>query len=238
MRPIAAAVGVAAVLLSVARCETIGTQPRPQSGPAPAPKPSEEIAALFPAEGQVMTAAQIRDALDARIAFPPKMRIALVPVAHRSVNPNDSWMWRSPVGEHRLHEGLVKKLLASPRVYDASFLPTMLLGNGRSIDALRTAAARYQADALLLMQSECRLDEKNPLFAKGSSRAHCGIEITLLDVRTGTFPFGSRAVTEALSMEGKDDRTFTDTVRRSENEAIERGMSEAADDLVRFLAQP
>ena len=66
---------------------------------------------------------------------------------------------------------------------------------------LREAAARYQADLLLLFRSSCRTFERYRLFEQDQARAFCAVESVMLDVRTGLVPFvaTARAITISTS---------------------------------------
>ena len=122
------------------------------------------------------------------------------------------------------------------RIVDASVLPALLVPERRTIPHLREAAARYQADLLLLYRSSSILYGKEKLLAADQAKATCRLEAVLLDVRTGIVPFTSMVVETCTAKQVRDDLTFDETMRKAELEALGEALNAVADDLVAFLS--
>ncbi len=120
-------------------------------------------------------------------------------------------------------------------MYDASFLPSLLVPEQRTVLFLREAAARYQADLLLAYRTNCRTYERYRMVSQNETRAHCSTEAVLLDVRSGIVPFTVVASKEFSATRERDDMNFRETVRRAELAAISESLGEIASQLNRFL---
>jgi len=117
----------------------------------------------------------------------------------------------------------------------ASILPSVLVPGQRTVPYLREAAARYQADLLLVFRSACRSFERYRLFQSSRARAYCGVEAVLLDVRTGLVPFVATSTQSYDVEESEADLNFRETVLRSQLEAIGAGLLEVSQSVARFI---
>lgn len=136
-----------------------------------------------------------------------------------------------------IQTGMVGKLRASPRVYDASYLPTLLIPEKRTVGHYREAAARYQADLLLIYQAACRTYEKYRLFSRDEAKSFCNVEAVILDVRTGIVPFTVTVSRDFMTRENKEDLNFRETRARAELKALADALAEIGDEVVGFLAR-
>ncbi|WP_198673721.1 hypothetical protein [Algibacillus agarilyticus] len=96
---------------------------------------------------------KINDLLNYQVKLPTQNRIAIL-----KLNQDQNWRFYSndfTALTSSLTDGFVAELRSSNRVYDASFLPAMLVSNKRSLPILREAAARFQADLLLAYRTSC-----------------------------------------------------------------------------------
>ncbi len=227
-----ALIGAGLLSLFTATCSSVASRPHERlqmSGDETAGPLS-----LFPDDQAVLADADIERILQARPVLRDRLRIAVLHIGHRSVD--FAWLYHSePVPATWLQEKLFASLNAAAGVHDASYLPSFLIPPKRTIGHLREAAARYQADLLLVFQSECRTHQQYRFFQASQAKAYCLADAGLLDVRTGLVPFTSRAVQEYLLEEHRSDLDLGDTVRRSEQTAVEAAMAENAQNLVTFL---
>jgi hypothetical protein len=131
--------------------------------------------------------------------------------------------------------GIISTLRASDRIYDASFLPSILVPSERTLPFLREAAARYQADILLIYRSVCRSFERYRLFEPNTVRSYCTVEAVLLDVRTGLVPFTASTTRVVRTEQSREDLNLREAILRSQLDAVAEAMDEVAEGVVDFL---
>ena len=224
----------AALLLLLAGCASLSTTPRPD-GPQPGPSKEDDAKPLFKSDAAVLSDADIERILNRRVALPKQYRIAVL-----SLSSSSGWRFYSSDFVHvteAAEREFIGALRASSRVYDASYLPPLLVPENRTAAYLREAAARYQADLLLAYRSRCASYDKFKFFGADETRAYCSVEAVLLDVRTGIVPFTALSTNDVATTKGTDDKNLAETIRRNELAAVGRCLGEIARDLVRFLDQ-
>src|SRR5688500_16413246 len=74
---------------------------------------------------------------------------------------------------------------SSPRLNRVSWLPSLLIPEKLTVPLLREAAARFQADLLLVYRSPCQRFQDYRIFGTDKAQTYCIAEGVLLDVRTG-----------------------------------------------------
>ena len=189
---------------------------------------------LFPGDSAVLSNEAIDTILRSKITLAPGARLAVL-----CLDEADPWRhwWRegSPEADAAIVGPFLEKVQTAERIVDASVLPALLVPERRTIPHLREAAARYQADLLLLYRSSSILYGKEKLLAADEAKATCHLEAVLLDVRTGIVPFTSAAVETYMAKQVRDDLTFDETMRKAEMEALGKALHAMADDLVEFL---
>lgn len=204
-------------------------------GPPPgATTPIDPTRSLIPSDAAILSDQDIARILTARVEVPASMRIAVLHLAHEGIS---EWPWRVEDRQNDLRAALqpVLKLLDNARVVDVSFLPGFLLPAQPSIPLIREAAARYQADWVLVVRTSSRGHRRDRLFAKDLARAYCEAECVVLDVRTGTIPFTSVAQGEASVTKSDQEYSLAETAFRAEKEAIAKAMAENVTGLLSFL---
>ena len=191
------------------------------------------VASLFTADADVLSDEAIATALDFRYAPPALSRIALMSFAPDSWS---EWSEELAVASERMKTDVADRLLASPHVYDASYLPSILVPQVRTVPHLREAAARYQADLLLVYRSYCRSFERYRTFSADETRAFCGVEAVLLDTRTGLVPFTSTATRAFEAQQNDADMNFRETILKAQLKAINEALGDISAEVVIFLS--
>jgi hypothetical protein len=199
-----------------------------------ADRASRDDPSLFKSDTEILSDSAIRRILEFSLRLPASSRIAVLQLAERSLY-TDYWS-RISHAPATVPERLLAALRASPRVSHASFLPSLLVPKDRSVGHLREAAARYQADLLLVYSTDCRSYERYRFLASSQVKAVCQIEAILIDTRTGVVPFTSAVRQEFEARKTSQDANFNDTVRRAELAAIESGLSATGEKAVAFLS--
>lgn len=219
-------------LLALAGCGTVRTYAPPPG----AVNPVDATRSLIPSDAALLSDQDIARILTARVEVPASMRIAVLHLAHDGGRQR-TW-WQGP-GRNAMRAALhpVQKLLEDERVVDVSFLPGFLLPAQPSIPLIREAAARYQADWVLVVRTETRDYFNDRLLGKDEARVRCEAECVVLDVRTGTIPFTSVAQGEATVAKASGEYSLAETSLRAETEAVATAMAENVEGLLDFLAR-
>lgn len=222
------------VVLSVLTgCATpISTQHRPD-GYYDSSSSSQSEGSLFSGDSATLSDDAIRTILEFKYEPPTLSRIALMPFGREIWS---SWSEELALASERMQSEVLDRLRASPSVYDASYLPSILVPENRTVPHLREAAARYQADLLLVYRSYCQSFEKYRLFAADKSRAYCGVEAVLLDTRTGLVPFTTVTSRSYDVVENATDTNFRETRLRAQLDATAAAMGDVSSEIVQFLA--
>lgn len=216
----------------VTGCASVSTAHRPNDYYSPGQK-QENSEPLFGSSGGALADAEIERILHYRLKLPAKNRIAILKLSSENY-------WRYYSNDFtQLNETIaadfIGQLRGSPRVYDASFLPSMLVPEQRTVPYLREAAARYQADLLLAYRSNCRTFEKYKFIDPNETRAYCSVEAVLLDVRSGIVPFTVVSSNEFSARKEPGDTNFNETIKKAEIAAVAKSLNEAASQLNLFL---
>lgn len=191
-------------------------------------------ASLFSGDESVLSDEAIGRILEFNYSPPSLGRIALMPFGREVWS---EWSEELALASDRMRTDVLGQLVSSPRVYDASYLPSILIPNQKTVPHLREAAARYQADLLLVYRSYCRSFERFRLFAADRSKAYCGVEAVLLDTRTGLVPFTSVALESFEAVENETDINFRETVLKAQLSATADALAGVVGEIVAYLAE-
>lgn len=215
-------------------CGTIYTQPRPADYLASTNQATDSDTSLFSSDADVLSDADIARILEYQYTAPPLSRIALLPFGWSAWA---GWSEEMALATDAIDSQVLSVLRTSPRIYDASFLPSILVPDQRSVPYLREAAARYQADLLLVFRSSCRSFERYRLFQEDQTRAFCSVEAVLLDIRTGLVPFVANSTQTFEAAQSESDLNFRETIMRSQLDSIATALGEISAAVVQFMEQ-
>ncbi|RMH11930.1 MAG: hypothetical protein D6698_15770 [Gammaproteobacteria bacterium] len=219
----------------VTACSATYTQTRPAAYYEQDKPVADEPESLFSSDAAVLSDEEIARILTFRYRKPELARIAILPFGWRNWS---GWSEEMAISTDNLNRKLIDTLNAADNIYDASFLPSILVPDKKTVPYLREAAARYQADLLLIFRSACASFQKYRLFAPDKTRAYCNVEAVLLDVRTGLVPFTANATRSFDSVKTDQDFNLREAVLRSELNAISDALGEISSATVRFLSGP
>ena len=220
-------------ILSLFGCASNSSQIRPESYYGNN-KTSEDASDLF-GSGSNLTDVQIEQILNYRLKIPAQNRIAIL-----KLSTDNYWRFYSSDFTQltdSISKNFIGTLLESDRVYDASFLPSMLVPEKRTVPFLREAAARFQADLLLVYRSKCQSYQKYKLVSPDQTKTYCSVEAALLDIRRGIVPFTSVSTNNYTAEKSSDDVNFYETKKKAELEAIGKSLGEIAKELKAFLSK-
>ncbi len=195
------------------------------------PKASES---LFGTDEAVLRGANIEQILTSKVVIPQKARLAIMQFGERRTH----YWWSEEFAklDEDLESGILAKLQNSKRLAEVSLLPSMMVPDNHSIPYLREAAARYQADLLLVYRSRSRNFDKTRFLKPNEVKAKCVVEAILLDTRTGIVPFSSTSAQEYIETKSKEDYGFSETTAKAELKALSLGLEKIGEDLDKFLA--
>ncbi|ESP94201.1 MULTISPECIES: hypothetical protein [Pseudoalteromonas] len=227
MKYIAVVLGV----LLASGCSTSSTH-RPSDYQMETNAPQSAVS-LFSNDGPSMSDAQIKQALAHRISLPHVNRIAIINLS----TPKNSRMRSQEFVQidNEMITHFIDKLKSSHRIYDASFLPTLLLPEQKTVPFLREAAARYQADLILVYKNGCDNFKQLRFFEQDRVRSYCSTEAVLIDTRTGIVPFTLTSTKQYTVNRNAEELNFYETLRKAELKAINAGLSEVATKLTSHI---
>ena len=179
---------------------------------------------LFPSDQAVLSNEDIDRILSANIVLPAKPRLAVMKVGGQQ----RYWSENSPILGRETTEAFLEALRQSPRVTYAAALPSILVPEKLGVPYLREAAARFQADTLLVYRVETGSFEKYRSIREDQVKAYCTIEAALLDVRSGTVPFTTVAFEQVHGARAEGDLNFDETVDRASHEAEASALGQIA----------
>lgn len=224
---------ISALLVLLTACTAVGSDFRP-----PAYYQEDSQGDSKPLVGQSLFGdndQKIAAMLDHRVALPQLNRVAIL-----KISPDNYWRHYSD-NFNQLSDSLVSSLVmplrASARVYDASFLPAMLIPTEYNLPILREAAARFQADTLLIYSSQCQTYRRFRFFDENKSRAYCQVEAVLLDVRSGIIVQSIASLEDYDRPPASDQYNTRERDKQAELEALAKALGEVARQVVGFFEQ-
>lgn len=192
----------------------------------------QPAASLFAGDAATLSDEAIREILAYDYSPPALSRIALMPFGREAWS---GWSEELAIASEKVQADVLGQLRSSPRIYDASYLPSILVPETRTVPHLREAAARYQADLLLVYRSYCQSFERYRLFSADEARAYCGVEAVLLDTRTGLVPFTTVTTHSYDVLENDNDTNFRETRLKAQLNATAAALAEVSAEIVRFV---
>lgn len=211
----------------------------PESGSASAMEavPAQTLQeSLFKEDTNVISNEDFAKILSANVRIPESSHLAVVRFGQLPY----WWEWSENFVRmnQQIDSDFLSALAHSPRLRKVSYLPSLVTPKEMTIPYLRQAAARFQADALLIYRTSTRTYDSQKWFKKDESKAYCTVEAILLDTRTGVVPF-STVVTEFYSTQrSSSDSDISETSAKAEQAAIAKAWMNLADQTVDFLSKP
>jgi hypothetical protein len=197
--------------------------------------PAELSESLFAEDQKVISNEDIQRILTAKITLPRDGKLAVIRAGRLPY-----WFgWSEDFTRlnRETDRQVLEKLQSSQRVREAVYLPTMAIPRELSIPYLRQAAARFQADLVLVYRTYSRTYERQKLFGQDQTHAYCTLEALLIDTRTGVIPFSTIVTEDFSAKRAKGDVDFNETVAKAEQQAIGKAQMQMAEQVVAFSNQ-
>ena len=192
----------------------------------------QAIGSLFPSDQAVMSNDAIEAVLSRKVTIPPASRVAVV-----RMMPPRYWAWSEELTrmDESVMNRFVEALAKSEHAGSVAMLPAMLLPRQMSLSLIREAAARRQADLVVIYQVTTRTFERQKFFAADETKAYCNIQAVLLDTRSGIVPFATHATEVYEARKESSDLNFQETIWKAELAATSKALDRIAADAVKFL---
>lgn len=183
---------------------------------------------LFRSDQAILSNEEIETILSSRIQLPQKAHLTILRLG--GADEILSWAFLATA------DNPFASLAGNPRLTRVSWLPSLLIPEKLTVPLLREAAARFQADLLLVYRTPCQRFQNYRLFGDETARTYCVAEALLLDVRTGVVPFSTAAAKQVQVRETKGDISFYETLKKAESTATAEALSDLAQQVSQFLA--
>jgi hypothetical protein len=223
------------VLLLLACLLVEGCSARKAAVAAP-PSPFQEIdsnrlqESLFKGDQEVLSNADIDRILSARVALDDRRRLAVL-----GLSPRPVWSQELVDLDAQNSQRFLQAFGAAAQLNQVRLMPTLLIPEKRTVPYLREAAARFQADLLLIYTTRIQTFQQTRLIGADEVRAACQAESVLLDVRTGIVAHSTRTSEIIATKKAPGELNFSETVAKAESEATGRALVKLADAVVTYL---
>lgn len=204
--------------------------------PPPAPPPSivgydndrlEE--SLFKGDQAVLSNQDIDRILTAHITLADRHRLVVLRLNTRNV-----WYQEIADIEAQNSARFLNTLSTASQFTQVRFMPALLIPEKRTVPYLREAAARFQADLLLVYGTRVQTFQRDRLIGTDEVHAEAVVESVLLDVRTGIVVFAAQTTEGVSAKKVPGDLNFSQTVVKAETEATGRAVVKLADAVLGF----
>ncbi len=185
---------------------------------------------LFKGDQEILSNQDIERILSAHITLADRHRLAVL-----ALNPRVVWSAELADLDAQHSERFLQALRSVPRLTQVRVMPTLLNPEKRTVPYLREAAARFQADMLLVYMTRIQTFRRDRLLGTDEVRARCVAESVLLDVRTGIVAHTAQTAEGIAAKKSPGDLTFSETVAKAEGDATGKALLKLADAVVSYL---
>jgi hypothetical protein len=218
------------VILLLALLITVGCAKKMPVAPPPPPdvsivgSDSDRLQeSLFKGDQAVLSNQDIDRILTARITLADRHRVAVLHLNSRNIYYQDVADL-----EGQNSEQFLKALAATPQFTQVRLMPALLIPDKRTVPYLREAAARFQADLLLIYATRVRNFQRDRLIGTDEVHAEAAVESVLLDVRTGIVIHSARTSEGISARKVPGDLNFSQTVSKAQAEATGKALLKIA----------
>jgi hypothetical protein len=185
---------------------------------------------LIKGDQAVLSNQDVERILSSRLTFSDRRRMAVL-----GLNSWGTWSQEIADLETQNSEHFLQILKAAPQLTEVRFMPGLLVPEKRTVPYLREAAARFQADLLLVYSIRMQTFQKDRILGANEVRAQCIVESVLLDVRTGIVAHSARSAEGVYAKKSPGDLNFSETIAKAETDAAGKALLKVANAVVAFL---
>ena len=220
-------------LLCLAACakKTTAFAPPPPYPTLADPEPSLQES-LFKGDQAVLSNQDIDRILSAHIDLSDRRRLVAL-----GIGPRNIWLPEVAVIDEQNSVQFLKALASAPNLTQVRMMPQLLVPEKRTVPYLREAAARFQADLLLVYATRIRTFQRDRILAASEVNAEASAEAVLLDVRTGIVVQSAHTSEAIAAKKAPTDLNFAQTVAKTQEEATGRALLKLADSVTAFLKE-
>ena len=188
---------------------------------------------LFKEDQALLGNDELKTILGSPVVLPDRAKLAVVRFGRMPY----WWGWSEDFvrTNEEIDANFLGGLRESARLREVAYLPSLVTPPVMTIPHVRQAAARLQADLVLIYRTATYNYERHRWFRASRTKAYCTVEAVLLDTRTGVIPFSTIVNERFAASESKRDYGFDETMARAEQQAIGRAWQRLAADTVAFL---
>lgn len=185
---------------------------------------------LFKGDQAVLSNQDIERILGAHLVMSDRHRLVVL-----RLNSRVSWSEELADLETQNSERFLQELRTAPQLTQVRFMPTLLVPQKQTVPYLREAAARFQADMLLVYTSRVQAFRQDRLIGSDEVRARCTVDAVLLDVRAGIVVDSAQASEMVSAKKVQGDLNFSETVAKAEANSTGKALIKMADMVVGYL---
>jgi len=197
---------------------------------------------LFASDTNLLSNEAVKGVLSAPVALPEKAKVALLNLTPGGVGLRVyGSYWRTEEYmdlQHRYVQAMVDPLSGAKRVREVVAMPSVMIVPDMTLGQMREAAARLQADLLLIYGVRSDIFEKTRFFDKDQVKAFATCELLLFDTRTGVIPFTLTRTQKVVTEKQAEDFSWSETLQRAKSEATLTVLKEVSAEVARFLNEP
>jgi hypothetical protein len=188
---------------------------------------------LFKGDQAVLSNQDIERILSAHLTLTDRHRLAVL-----RLNSRLSWSEELSDLEAQNSERFLQALRSDPQLTQVRLMPSLLVPEKQTVPYLREAAARFQADLLLVYTTRVQTFRQGRVFSPDEVRARCLVDSVLLDVRTGIVVHSAQIAESVEAKKAQGDLNFSETVAKAEANATGKALLKDADAIVAYLREP
>lgn len=203
-------------------------------------EPEVITTSLFDAKDRTLSEESIQRLLNGRIVLRDTIRIAIYRHGVSSITRYYDRWWLDEEYlkmQQKYVDTLMHQVSGSTRVRKVMLMPSMVVSSQPSLNELREATVRLQADMLLIFSTKSDIYYKYKLFKEDEAKAFATTEAILMDIRTGVIPHSTIVTRESFLKKGEGDLTTDELRKRTEMSAILASLVETGNQAATFLNQ-
>ena len=185
---------------------------------------------LFKGDQEILSNDDIQRILAARITLTDRHRLAVLGLGTRF-----TYSQALADLDAQNSQRFLQALKSSPQLTEVRMMPTLLIPEKRTVPYLREAAARFQADLLLVYNTRIQTFQQDRFIGPDEVRAGCIVESVLLDVRTGIVTHSAQSLERIAAKKAPGDLNFSETIAKAQGEATGKALVKLAETVVGFL---
>ena len=193
---------------------------------------------LFSPKESTITEEDIQRLLNGKIKVPDSVRVAVLNLNSTFNHYSGYYNWNNEEEmklQRQNFELLKTALLTTDRAHKVFLMPNMVIDKNPTLQQLREAAVRMQADMLLIFHLKSDLYYKYKMFKKNEIKAFASCEALLMDIRTGVIPFSNVLTKDVMIKKEEGDFNNDETRRRAISDATKKTLSGLGIELVQYF---